>query len=395
MPKKKTGIRGTLFGEIDPYAIASGGDEVDQLIQIPIETIRPDPGQPRRLLPSEILMAVADGETGPLEAIREWQVVGSDHNLRELRRLADSIAMQGLINPITVRRPSDDERMPNATEYVIVTGERRYWAHVLLATEGRAPLTNGEGQTLIVSRVVPKDTNVRAHQLIENIMREDINAVEKAEGLVALRRELSKVNYSSLSKDNEKLRQDLVPWSTVSEVLGISDRYRIYMTSVLRLPKEGQNIVAEHSLAEMTIRPIVQKLKGNATLQIEALKQVAIWRDESGSEAAPGQAITGAVRELADNLLLQDAIDKSAAETVAQAVEAIKRWPEATRFRSKVRGTLHYLDRLPEDDLVLLARDLALDAHYTGVVDELQDLRKRLDVLLQRVSQYKTASENS
>jgi hypothetical protein len=93
--------------------------------------------------------------------------------------------------------------------------------------------------------------------------------------------------------------------------------------------------------------------------------------------------------------LIQDAVDKSAAEAVAQATEAVKRWPEATRFRSKVRGALRYLDRLPDDDLVLLARDLALDENYSGVIDELQDLRKRLGILLQRVSQYQADDEGA
>jgi hypothetical protein len=45
--------------------------------------------------------------------------------------------------------------------------------------------------------------------------------------------------------------------------------------------------------------------------------------------------------------------------------------------------------------LILLARDLALDENYSDVVDELQDLRKRLDVLPQRVSQYQAADEDT
>jgi hypothetical protein len=396
--KKKTGLRGTLFREIDPYAKEAGGEESEQLIRIPIGALRPDPGQPRRLLPQELAHAISGGELGPKDAIEEWRILDTeqgealDHNLQELRRLADSIEKQGLINPITVRRPGDAERVPGGVDYVIVTGERRYWAHVLLAADNRSPLVDDRGETLLVAREVPEGTNIRAHQLIENIMREDINAVEKAEGLVALRQELSEVNYSSLDGSDEAEKP--VPWTAVSEILGISDRYRIYMTSVLRLPKEAQAVIAENNLAEMTIRPIVQKLKGSSALQIAALRQVSAWQSEERSKEAPGQAITGAVRELVDALLVQGGKVEKAAEAVAQAAEAVRRWPEAARFRSKVRGALRYLDQLPEGDFTLLARDLALDANYSSVVDELQELRQQLDSLLHRVSEYQESDED-
>jgi len=397
--KKQTGLRDTLFREIDPYGRDLGDDEGEQLRRIPVDAVSPDPEQPRRLLPPELAESARRGELSVKEVMRRWLAEEDtpDSKLQELRRLADSIEKQGLINPITVRPLNEGEQIGQGGEYVVVTGERRFWAHVLLALQGRAPATNEEGATLILAREMPEGASVRAHQLIENIMREDINAVEKAKGLVALRKELSKVNYSSLETEVEAEGElptpKPVPWATVSEVLGISDRYRIYMTSVLNLPKEAQHLVAKHNLAEMTVRPIIQRLKGKPKLQIEALRQVAAWHDESVSEEAPGQPITGAVRELTDHLLAQETVEQSAAERVARAAEAVRRWPEATRFRSKVRGALRYLDQLPEDDAVLLARDLALDANYYSVVEELHQLKEHLDALLGRVSQYQTDDE--
>lgn len=395
---KKTGLRGSLFREIDPYAKDESGEAGERVIAIPIEVVRPDQDQPRRLLPADLSRAVASGEMTPGAAMQEWQRQASAsegppaHNLQELHRLADSIEKQGLINPITVRRPRLDEKTPEGVEYVIVTGERRYWAHVLLATEGRSPQVNDQGQTLIRALESPEGVNVRAHQLIENIMREDINAVEKAEGLWALRHELSKVNYSS--PHDEKASQKLVPWKTVSEILGISDRYRIYMTSVLKLPNEAQTVIEEHNLAEQTIRPIIQKLKGKPDLQTEALKQVVAWQEGVGSQDAPGQTVTGAVRELVSRLLEQEAAERGAAKAVEEAAKAVRKRPEAARFRRKVRGTIRYLRRLPEEDLGRLAQELALDANYTDVVDELQDLRKQIDGLLAEVSAYQSAEGN-
>ena len=396
MTKKTTGLKQTLFRDIDPYGKEGG------LFEPRLDSIRPDPGQPRRLMPRDISEAVASNTILPAEAMRSWRDKlgelgeSSTHNLHELERLATSIETHGLINPITVRRPHEKEQLPKGIDYIIVTGERRYWAHVLLALDGRSPQVDENNHPLIKAIAAPEGITVRAHQLIENIMREDINAIEKAEGLRALRRELSEVNYSSLFDEknaSEPSPQKLVPWTEVSKVLGISDRYRIYMTSILQLPKEAQDIIAEYGLAEMTVRPIVQKLKGRPVLQIEALKQVVAWQREAELEGALGQAITGAVQDLVEQLIVQEAVEARAAEAVAQAAQTVQRWPEATRFRSKVRGTLHYMNRLPEAGLLLLARDLALDANYASVVDELHDLRRQLDALLGKVSQYQADEE--
>ena len=91
-------------------------------------------------MPAEFATAVMQGQTKPAEALELWlQQAGSKqsglaerHTARELTRLADSIAQHGLINPISLRSPRPDEQVPDGIEYLIVTGERRYWAFVYL-----------------------------------------------------------------------------------------------------------------------------------------------------------------------------------------------------------------------------------------------------------------------
>ena len=56
--KKTTGISDLLFDEVNPYG-AIIGDVVSRPVErFPLESIRPDPGQPRRLLPGLSLIHI-------------------------------------------------------------------------------------------------------------------------------------------------------------------------------------------------------------------------------------------------------------------------------------------------------------------------------------------------
>jgi hypothetical protein len=411
--KKKTGLSQTLFQDIDPYgdSAAEGGSEQT----IALTAIRPDPQQPRRLLPADLVREVAAGERSPIEAMRAWlQRNGDAPAVQDLRRLAGSIERHGLINPISVRRLAAEETAPAGVKYFIVTGERRYWAHVLLALEGRS-IHAGENvreATEIRAGVTAPGITVRAHQLIENIMREDINAVEKAHGLWALRLELSEVNYSSPLQGSAPVdsyeaadssgevnysspidysaltSEDLVPWDRVSDELGISKRYRIYLTSVLNLSPEAQALVDEHNLAEITIRPIVQKLRDEPQLQLAALEQLITWQQENQAEDGPNRAITRSVKALVDELLKQKKAG-SGRRGVRAAGRAVDSTARTRRFRSRVRQTLRFLADLPQDDVTLLARDLALDDNFRDTAQELDDLRQQIDHILEQVETYR------
>lgn len=129
MPDKKTtGLNKLLFGEIDPYGAVVGEVVSRPIERFPLDNVRPDPEQPRRLLPNDLALAVNRGDMEPSVAMREW-IRRSDaepdssisREMRELQRLASAIEQHGLINPITIR-PSKAQ----INRYLIVTGERRY-----------------------------------------------------------------------------------------------------------------------------------------------------------------------------------------------------------------------------------------------------------------------------
>ena len=376
MAKKRTGLSQTLFSGIDPYNQAEATSETSRLRYLPLTAVQPDPGQPRRLLPGNLQAHLDDGgHYDPLAIMHSWltQAPATDGRLHELRTLADSIARHGLINPITVRPLADSQDDPR---YLIVTGERRYWAYVLLASEGRQlEIDQQPDPNQIQVLIAPEGISIRAHQLIENINREDINAIEKAQGLAALRYEMSEVNPGSPPTK-------LVAWTKVSETLGISNRYRIYLTAVLDLCPEAQAIITAHNLAEKTVRPITQKLKEQPMLQVEALQQIVAWQQENETQEGADRAISNkAVGELVRRLLAR----ANRPERRPQVAVA----PQTEAFHHTVRRTLRYINQLQTDELVLVARDLALDQTYHQTVADLQTLHTQLEQVLRQVEAYR------
>jgi len=395
--KKRTSLSQTLFSGIDPFGQDVAGDNGGRLLLLPVTAVQPDPDQPRRLLPADLVAQLQQARPyDPLAIMRLWlaREADGDRRLTDLRQLADSIAQHGLINPITVRpAPTSAD---GGARYWIITGERRYWSHLLLAAEGR-PIAVGESDPQQIQALLAAEgISVRAHQLIENINREDINALEKAQGLVALRYELSDltpvndsspagdVNDSSPTADVNDRSGQLVPWTQVSEALGISPRYRIYLTGVLELAPEARAIVAAHNLAEMTIRPIVQKLKERPDLQIEALQQLVAWQQANEAEDGPNRPITKLAQDLVNRLLARERRGGGAVSARPAA--------HTRKLRQSFRRALHIFHDLPDEEMVLVARDLALDKQFQPALTELQALREQLDALWQRVEAYQTES---
>jgi ParB family chromosome partitioning protein len=125
-----------LLGDNVPEAPTAGGAErgsSNGLRTLPISAMAPHPGQPRR-----------------------------HFDEAALDDLAESIAARGLIQPIVVR--------PHGHSYQIVAGERR-WRAAQRARLHEVPV--------IVRELTDAETMEIA--LVENIQREDLNAIEEAE----------------------------------------------------------------------------------------------------------------------------------------------------------------------------------------------------------------------
>ena len=92
-----------------------------------------------------------------------------------LYELAESIKVQGIMQPILVRRLKSGT---HSGKYEIIAGERRF----------RAARLAGLDSLPVLIRDVP-DESAAAMSLIENIQREDLNPLEEAQGLQRLVKE--------------------------------------------------------------------------------------------------------------------------------------------------------------------------------------------------------------
>jgi hypothetical protein len=283
MAKRKSALAGLDFKRVDPLGLSdkqAASSAVSPPATYHIESILPDPNQPRALLPETLSRQVADGALTPLAAMKAWETLakrgGPDspdaHLLNKVKELAESIATHGLINPITIR-PTDEDDPASAIEYRIVTGERRWWAHVYLVSQNKQIQEGSERQNAsqIKAAVTPEGANIRAHQLVENWFREDISVVEKAYGLWALRCEMSGLPFGNYSD------RELVNWQDVEALLYIGRRQRRRIVRLLELSEEAQAIVNGYRLSERSVRPIAMKLVDKPALQIEALNQLVAW----------------------------------------------------------------------------------------------------------------------
>jgi len=123
-----------LLGEAPAPALASEAASPGGVREVEIGRIRPNPNQPR-----------------------------SHFDEEALEELARSIAERGVLQPILLRSDGDD--------YEIVAGERRW----------RAAQRAGLHAIPAVVRQVDESATAEL-ALIENIQREDLNAIEEAEG---------------------------------------------------------------------------------------------------------------------------------------------------------------------------------------------------------------------
>ena len=128
-------------------------------------------------------VAIANIEPNPLQPRKEFD----DDALTEL---AASIKQLGVIQPITLRRRNDGK-------YTIISGERRWRASVMAGLE-----------TLPAYIREVDDENLHAMALVENIQRQDLNAIEIALGMQRLLEECN-LTQDALSEKVGKKRSSV------------------------------------------------------------------------------------------------------------------------------------------------------------------------------------------
>ena len=166
-----------IFGSDSPVVKAK---PMSQMAEIAVKDIIPNPTQPRREFDEEALA-----------------------------ELADSIRTLGVIQPITVK-PTADGR------YIIISGERRWRA---------AQIAEIESLPAYIREV--DDTNLHAMALVENVQRQDLNAIEIALSLQRL------IDECGLTQD------------ALSEKVGMKRSTVSNYMRLLKLPDEVQLALKE------------------------------------------------------------------------------------------------------------------------------------------------------
>jgi ParB family chromosome partitioning protein len=163
--------------------------EQSTLEVIPVDYIRPNPYQPRRVFSEE-----------------------------SLNELAQSIKRYGLLQPIAVRKLSQNY-------YEIIAGERR-WRAVC-----RAGFTHIKA---VVQSAIDEDSAMIA--LIENLQRENLHFFEEAEG------------YMSLMKEHGLTQEEL------ARRLGKNQSTVANKMRILKLPAAVKDQISQYKLSERHAR---------------------------------------------------------------------------------------------------------------------------------------------
>jgi ParB family chromosome partitioning protein len=214
---------------------------------VPVETIHPNPDQPRRHFDAD-----------------------------DLNDLAGSIRSKGIIQPLVVRA-----HPVKAGEYEIVAGERR-WRASQLAQLHELPVVVREFSDLDVLEIA----------IIENIQRADLNPIEEA---IGYRQLMDKFGHTQ---------------EQMAEALGKSRPHIANVLRLLVLPEDVQRFVINGSLSSGHARALITAANASDLARVVIARGLSVRQTEKlvkepkalGKERAPKSAKDADTRALEGDL---------------------------------------------------------------------------------------------
>jgi ParB family chromosome partitioning protein len=237
--------------------------------KVPIEFLKPNPRNPRR--------AFSDVELG---------------------ELSDSIKQHGVIQPIVVRPVKGAQ-----DRYEIIAGERR-WRASQLAGLHEVP-------------IVPIDVNDNVAleiAIIENVQREDLNAMEEAQG------------YHALANEFKRTQDD------IAKIVGKSRSHVANMMRLTKLPDDVQGLIASGELSAGHARALIGVPDPSAAAKrivaegLNVRQAEALAHEEGVPERKPQKVRAGKAQKDPDTL----ALEKRVSDVLGLAVTVDHKNPGGT-----------------------------------------------------------------
>lgn len=209
----------------------------DSIYWVEVEKVVPNPFQPRREF--------------------------DEHKLREL---ADSIRMYGVLQPLTVtRREVQRDDGTFYTEYELIAGERRLRASKL-ASISQVPVIIRDGEQTEQEKL--------ELAIIENLQREDLNAVDRALAFKQLAEQF-KLSHAQVAQKvgrsreyvSNSIRLLALP-ENILEALktgSISEGHARTLLMLNDRPEEQQVVFEEAQLKKLSVRDVEKIARGIAT----------------------------------------------------------------------------------------------------------------------------------
>jgi hypothetical protein len=372
----------------DPQQFADNSLRVERIL---LEMVRPDPVQPRRVLPESIHFEFHNNRMTPTQALRqlvqtvqiaarqrgrpfnsvlELVAQGDDEQsegteirlspeeqlLHDLVNLAITIRDDGQVNPLTVVDVSQ-----GATRlYRIETGERRYWATWLL--RDFIPEYSGDG--MIPCIIIPAAQSSVFRQAKENTARSGLSAIAMARQAALLLLTVHGCEIPAYAVGNDFYRQALnldlrgkrEYTDAILAAMGGIDKGRFrHFKSLLGLSDEAFELADRHNLDEFRLRPVLQL---PPDVQAEMVQQIVQFN------------LTG--RQV------QDIIEKGLESDEAPSTDNTP--PQIRRFVKVIRS----LNEADEQDFVrgLVSQEKSVaiaDARIEATIQFLTRVRNRLN----------------
>ncbi len=400
--RRSTGTRALLeeMGDLGDFAQTAGeitGQGI-KVVRIVLDRVRPDPAQPRRVLPEPIRSEFLAGHINARQALERWEALVAEEAvklgrprpdwqallernpdardadpievdppgepgpeedlLRSIVATAATIRHGGQVSPITVTEIDD------AGYYRIETGERRYWAHHWL----NIWVANGFEQIQCI--VVPDASPWR--QAAENTSREELSALALARQLATLLLDLYDIHPDyTKSIPNEWYRQALkhrVPrgeGANLRAALGGIERSQFSrLQALLRLPDAVWELADRYRLEEKRLRFVLKV--DDETTQLKLVRMIV------------EQNLTAdRVKRLVESDNLAALFSGSESKPVSSGEESSER--VATRWPKLA-------SQVSEANLTMVAAQWLKQEKPEQVKQQVAALRKLLEIVEQQVS---------